>query len=95
MAKDEWMCITLDDLYDEMKLWDWNTVHHTDGQERRKPLHATKWEFDQCGLKGEKTSLGKFAVKIKVFYPTKTFICCSAPNFSKYFECGTFDLVNW
>ena len=50
MAKDEWMCITLDDLYDEMELWDWNTVHHTDGQERRKPLHATKWEFDRCGL---------------------------------------------
>ena len=82
MVKDEWMCITLDDLYDEIELWDWNTVHHTDGQERRKPLHATKWEFDRCGLKSKKeqkqkkTSLG-FAVKIKVFYPTKTFICCS------------------
>jgi hypothetical protein len=27
-AKDEWMCSTLDDLYDEMKLWNWNKVQH-------------------------------------------------------------------
>jgi hypothetical protein len=25
-AKDEWMCSTLDELYDEMELRDWNTV---------------------------------------------------------------------
>ena len=27
-AKDEWMCSTLDDLYDEMELWTWTEVQH-------------------------------------------------------------------
>ena len=27
-AKDEWMCTTLDDLYDEMELWSWTEVQH-------------------------------------------------------------------
>jgi hypothetical protein len=27
-AKDEWMCGTLDDLYDEMELWTWTEVQH-------------------------------------------------------------------
>lgn len=27
-AKDEWMCTTLDDLYDEMELWTWTEVQH-------------------------------------------------------------------
>ena len=27
-AKDEWMCNTLNELYDEMELWQWNEVQH-------------------------------------------------------------------
>lgn len=27
-AKDEWMCHTLHELYDEMELWQWNEVQH-------------------------------------------------------------------
>jgi hypothetical protein len=27
-AKDEWMCNTLDELYEEMELWQWNEVQH-------------------------------------------------------------------
>jgi len=27
-AKDEWMCNTLNELYNEMELWQWNEVHH-------------------------------------------------------------------
>jgi len=27
-AKDEWMCNTLNELYDEMELWQWNAVQH-------------------------------------------------------------------
>jgi hypothetical protein len=27
-AKDEWMCNTLNEFYDEMELWQWNAVQH-------------------------------------------------------------------
>jgi hypothetical protein len=27
-AKDEWMCNTINELYDEMELWQWNKVQH-------------------------------------------------------------------
>ena len=27
-AKDEWMCNTINELYDEMELWQWNEVQH-------------------------------------------------------------------
>ena len=27
-SKDEWMCNTLNELYDEMELWQWNEVQH-------------------------------------------------------------------
>ncbi len=27
-AKDEWMCSTINELYDEMELWQWNAVQH-------------------------------------------------------------------
>ena len=27
-AKDEWMCNTINEIYDEMELWQWNAVQH-------------------------------------------------------------------
>ena len=27
-AKDEWMCNTLNELYDDMDLWRWNEMQH-------------------------------------------------------------------
>jgi hypothetical protein len=40
-AKDEWMCCTLDELYDEMPLWEWNTVQHNRWARAAKPCNQT------------------------------------------------------
>jgi hypothetical protein len=41
-AKDERMCSTLDELYDEMELWDWNTVQHNRWARAAKACNQVK-----------------------------------------------------
>jgi len=50
-AKDEWMCNTLDELYDEMELWRWNEVQHNRWTRALKACNQVKvrplWHVDE------------------------------------------------
>ncbi len=52
-AKDEWMCSTLNDLYDEMELWTWTEVQHNRWARAMKASNQVgvrpTWPVDQRG----------------------------------------------
>jgi hypothetical protein len=59
-AKDEWMCLTLHELYDEMELWEWDTVQHNRWARALKASNQVKvrpmWYIEETEQEGKKLS---------------------------------------
>ncbi len=59
-AKDEWMCNTLDELYEEMELWQWNEVQHNRWTRALKACNQVKvrpiWYVDEQENEDKKLS---------------------------------------
>jgi hypothetical protein len=59
-AKDEWMCNTINDLYDEMELWQWNAVQHNRWARALKASNRVgvrpMWYLDELEDGGKKLS---------------------------------------
>jgi hypothetical protein len=59
-AKDEWMCHTVNELYDEMELWQWNAVQHNRWARALKASNRVgvrpMWYLDELDDGGRKLS---------------------------------------
>jgi hypothetical protein len=59
-AKDEWMCHTLHELYDEMELWEWDAVQHNQWARALKASNQVKvrpmWYIEDTEQDGRKLS---------------------------------------
>jgi hypothetical protein len=59
-AKDEWMCHTLHELYDEMELWEWDAVQHNRWARALKASNQVKvrpmWYIEDTEQEGRKLS---------------------------------------
>ena len=59
-AKDEWMCASFSDLYDEMELWTWNRVRHNKWARTAKACNQIgvrpTWHIDAADANSEKIS---------------------------------------
>ena len=59
-AKDEWMCHTLHELYDEMELWNWNEVQHNRWARTLKASHRVGvrpiWFVEELEQEGQRLS---------------------------------------
>jgi hypothetical protein len=59
-AKDEWMCHTVNELYDEMELWQWNAVQHNRWARALKASNRVgvrpMWLLDELEDGGKKLS---------------------------------------
>jgi len=57
-AKDEWMCHTLHELYDEMELWNWNEVQHNRWARTLKASHRVGvrpiWSVEDLEQEGKR-----------------------------------------
>jgi hypothetical protein len=59
-AKDEWMCHTLHELYDEMELWQWTEVQHNRWARAMKASHRVgvrpRWFVEDLEQEGKRLS---------------------------------------
>jgi hypothetical protein len=59
-AKEEWMCHTLHELYDEMELWEWDSVQHNRWARALKASNQVKvrpmWYIEDTEQEGKKLS---------------------------------------
>jgi hypothetical protein len=57
-AKEEWMCHTLHELYDEMELWEWDSVQHNRWARALKASNQVKvrpmWYIEDTEQEGKK-----------------------------------------